>query len=356
MDLQMNQINSDSWLIDIEQNFRVSAGPGAGKTHWLIEHVQNVLRRSKRLTKGRKIACITYTNIGVETILERLRNVTDYVEVSTIHSFLYRHVVKPYIDKLSDKYCIDVANIDGHEELNVSHRRAREWIKNHSKNGELSHPFSEKQLRKLPDNLNAVKNWLQSCHCHFSEDGKTLEFDCNNGKAFHMNDEGDRKQINYKTLNILKGDLLTFKKSYWEKGIIHHEDVIYFSYKIIEEYPFVLEVLRKKSPYFFIDEFQDSNPVQVRLVENLAHEETTIGIIGDKAQSIYEFQGAVPEQFEEFDLDNLVDFQISTNRRSTKKIVKILNAIRPDIKQTAYRQVAGEDPIIFIGANEVALS
>src|SRR5699024_11928038 len=72
--------------------------------------------------------------------------------------------------------------------------------------------------------------------------------------------------------------------------------LIYFSYKIIEEYPFVLEVLRKKSPYFFIDEFQDSNPVQVRLVENLAHEETTIGIIGDKAQSIYEFQGARSEE------------------------------------------------------------
>lgn len=356
MDLQMNQINSDSWLIDIEQNFRVSAGPGAGKTHWLIEHIQNVLRRSKRLTKGRKIACITYTNIGVDTILERLRNVTDYVEVSTIHSFLYRHVVKPYIDKLSDKYCIDIANINRQEELNVSHRRTGEWIKNHSKKSELSHPFTEKQLRKLPDNLSAVKNWLQSCHCHFSEDGKTLKFDCNNKKAFHINDEGKFTQINHETLDILKDELLTFKKSYWKKGIIHHDDVLFFSYKIIEEYPFVLEVLRKKFPYFFIDEFQDSNPVQVRLVENLAQEEMTVGIIGDRAQSIYEFQGAVPEQFEKFDLDNLVDFQISMNRRSTKKIVEILNAIRSDINQTAHRKETGEDPVIFIGANKVALS
>jgi len=352
----MNQINSDSWLLDIEQNLRVSAGPGAGKTHWLIEHVQNVLRRSKRLTKGRKIACITYTNIGVETILERLQNVTDYVEVSTIHSFLYRHIVRPYIEKLSDEYGIDIANIDGHEELNVSHRRASKWIKNHSKKCELSHPFTEKQLRKLPDNLSAVKNWLQSCHCHFNEDGNTLKFDCNNEKAFHINGEGEFTRINLETLDILEDDLLTFKKSYWKKGVIHHDDVLFFSYKIIEAYPFVLEVLRKKFPYFFIDEFQDSNPVQVRLVENLVQEETTVGIIGDKAQSIYEFQGAVPEQFEEFDLDNLVDFQISTNRRSTKKIVEILNAIRSDIKQTAHRQETGEDPIIFIGANEVALS
>jgi len=352
----MNQINSDSWLIDIEQNFRVSAGPGAGKTYWLIEHVQNVLRRSRRLTKGRKIACITYTNIGVETILERLQNVTDYVEASTIHSFLYQHIVKPHIEKLSDEYSIDIANVDGHEELNVSRRRASEWIKNHSKKSELSPPFNENQLRKIPGNLYAVKNWLQSCHCKFSKDGKTLEFNCKNEKAFHINNEGEFTQINHETLEILKDDLLTFKKSSWKKGIIHHDDVLFFSYKIIEEYPFVLDVLRKKFPYFYIDEFQDSNPVQVRLVENIAQEETTVGIIGDKAQSIYEFQGAVPEQFEEIELDNLADFQISTNRRSTKKIVEILNTIRSDIKQTAHRQENGEDPIIFIGANEVALS
>lgn len=81
-------IQSDG-RIDIESPFCVKAGPGAGKTHWLVEHVRNVLANSKRLEHIRKIACITYTNIGVETIQDRLSVSADRVEVMTIHSFLY---------------------------------------------------------------------------------------------------------------------------------------------------------------------------------------------------------------------------------------------------------------------------
>lgn len=79
-------ITSDD-LIPIEQHFKISAGPGAGKTYWLINHIKNVLHTSTRLYRTRKIACITYTNIAVETILTRLGSSSDRVEVCTIHSF-----------------------------------------------------------------------------------------------------------------------------------------------------------------------------------------------------------------------------------------------------------------------------
>lgn len=89
---------TSSDLIPIEQHFKVIAGPGAGKTHWLVNHIKNVVKNSVRLEKTRKIACITYTNIAVETIMKRLgTSIANRVEVSTIHSFLYRHVVKPYL-------------------------------------------------------------------------------------------------------------------------------------------------------------------------------------------------------------------------------------------------------------------
>ena len=80
-------------LIPIEQHFRIYAGPGAGKTYWLVNHIKNVLHTSLRLSKTRKIACITYTNIAVETIQKRLGTSANQVEVSTIHSFLYKHII-----------------------------------------------------------------------------------------------------------------------------------------------------------------------------------------------------------------------------------------------------------------------
>ncbi|MEX1013966.1 MAG: UvrD-helicase domain-containing protein, partial [Candidatus Paceibacterota bacterium] len=171
----MNNLTSDSRLIDLDHHFRISAGPGAGKTHWLIEHIKNVLKRSENLHRTRKLACITYTNIAVETILGRLNNATDHVEVSTFHSFLYRHLAKPYIHNLADEYNINVSNVDGHDEMRVSLGKAKKWIENHQNKQNLKHPFTEKQLTRLPDNLHAIRNWLQSMKCQMRADYSEVE-------------------------------------------------------------------------------------------------------------------------------------------------------------------------------------
>jgi DNA helicase-2/ATP-dependent DNA helicase PcrA len=83
--------------IDIEHPFKVNAGPGAGKTTWLINHIQNVVQHSNRLGQVKKIACITYTNVAAEKILLNLGEACENVEIGTIHAFLYKHVVKPYV-------------------------------------------------------------------------------------------------------------------------------------------------------------------------------------------------------------------------------------------------------------------
>lgn len=58
MDNKVNQkfeyISSDS-LIDIESDFKVEAGPGAGKTTWLVNHIKNVLNKSARLKNPGKL-------------------------------------------------------------------------------------------------------------------------------------------------------------------------------------------------------------------------------------------------------------------------------------------------------------
>lgn len=87
-----NEINSDT-LIDIDQPFKVHAGPGAGKTHWLSTHIKHILGKSKRIGIIRKIACISYTNVGAETILNRVPNSSSCIEVATIHSFLYNNIL-----------------------------------------------------------------------------------------------------------------------------------------------------------------------------------------------------------------------------------------------------------------------
>jgi DNA helicase II / ATP-dependent DNA helicase PcrA len=83
-------------LDNIETSFKVYAGPGAGKTSWLIDHLERVLKQSNRLARTKQIACITYTNVAAEEIITRLDCDRSRFDISTIHSFLYRNIIKPF--------------------------------------------------------------------------------------------------------------------------------------------------------------------------------------------------------------------------------------------------------------------
>lgn len=143
---------SSSDHIQLEQHFKVTAGPGAGKTHWLVNHIKNTVKSSLRLEKTRKIACITYTNIAVETILKRLgTNIVNRVEVSTIHSFLYKHVIKPYLFLIADEFEINIEKVNGHDIVLPQHSIVERWLENHSRVSDLKHPNSLRQLLFMDD-------------------------------------------------------------------------------------------------------------------------------------------------------------------------------------------------------------
>lgn len=161
------QITSDNVFDDIEHHFKISAGPGAGKTHWLVQHIKNVLEKSKRLGKTRKIACITYTNVAVDTIVKRLGNATHHVEVSTIHSFLYKHLIKPYAKFIAQEYDLNVSKIDGHDEHIVYFKIVKKWIENHSQKLLFKHPNSEKQLLKIK--YETIKQWLETIYYELTD-------------------------------------------------------------------------------------------------------------------------------------------------------------------------------------------
>lgn len=326
--MSINQITSDKLLDNVEHHFRVSAGPGAGKTHWLVEHIKNVLHNSERLAKTRKIACITYTNIAVETILGRLGTSADRVEVSTIHSFLYKHILKPYALLISSDYGLNVEEMDGHDDVILS---------NYGFLNDWKVRTGQQRIREDNNVIAAFKaiKW---------------KFDAV-GNLIAKTDYPHRAS----GYPIKNDSYLEYKKMTWEKGLVHHDDVLFFSFQIINKSPFVLEVLRAKFPYFFVDEFQDSNPIQVEILKSIGQKETIIGIIGDKAQSIYGFQGATPSQFHTFNLQPIEDYVMSDNRRSSNEIIDVLNDLRGDITQNPFRNESIMQPTILVGEMSLAL-
>ena len=73
--------------IDIEHPFKVNAGPGAGKTTWLINHIQNVIQRSNRLGQVKKLP-VLHTPMSPQKILLNLGEACESVEIGTIHAFI----------------------------------------------------------------------------------------------------------------------------------------------------------------------------------------------------------------------------------------------------------------------------
>jgi DNA helicase-2/ATP-dependent DNA helicase PcrA len=260
--MPITTINSDTIISDIESHFKVSAGPGAGKTYWLVNHIKNVLHNSDKLFRTRKIACITYTNIAVDTILKRLGTSSEQVEVSTIHSFFYKNIIKPYASFIATEFGLNVAEMDGHDDIVLS-------------------------------NYSFLKEWkTRTGQQRISDDSIVVEA----FSKLKWKIENDDLKVKtdypfYVGRYPIKNDsYFEYKKMMWEKGLVHHDDVLFFSFQIVNKFPFVVNILNAKFPYIFIDEFQDSNPIQVEIFKKLVLLECRIGVIGDIAQSIYKFQ------------------------------------------------------------------
>ena len=126
MDTSVEVITSRSSL-PIDHHIKISAGPGAGKTTLLANHIQEIIKKSEKISDLRKVACITYTNIAVETLKKRLGMAIDYVEIATIHNFFYKNIVKPYLWVLSDEYNFDYEKISGHDDIVPSYSLLKEW-------------------------------------------------------------------------------------------------------------------------------------------------------------------------------------------------------------------------------------
>src|SRR5690554_1330813 len=163
----LNELPDISGLNNLETNFKVYAGPGAGKTSWLIEHLKRVVKKSDRLKRTRQITCITYTNVAAEELIERLGCDKSRFDVSTIHSFLYRNIVKPfsYLIEYDDngEELFNVSNLDGHEEHVVHGDRLRRWINT------LSGNYNYLQW---PQNKPNVVAELSSLDYEFTDDGE----------------------------------------------------------------------------------------------------------------------------------------------------------------------------------------
>ena len=300
---------------------KIFAGPGAGKTHFLVENVKSIVTTNLLVaqSRSRKVLCITYTNAAVSEIVRRLDRYADSVEVYTIHSFIIEHIIKPFQQELraviSDEFGINVkgkskitSQVEGLGILHgIDKTEIFNFIKKLTKETEIT-DYSKKIMGDVQININ--------------------EYDVH--PIIFMNKQPVERLIASSKISTLH--LLLIKEFVWSVAKkLTHDEILYFGHKIIERNHTALYATRVRFPFIFVDEFQDTNPLQTRIIKKIAEKSTIVCVIGDVAQSIYSFQGAKPSQFDKLKFDGqrtMAEYFINGNRRSTDNIVNFCNFLR----------------------------
>lgn len=107
------------------------------------------------------------------------------------------------------------------------------------------------------------------------------------------------------------------------------DDIINLTVRLFEENSNVLNHYQNLYKYILVDEFQDTNTVQYRLVAMLSEKNGNICVVGDDDQSIYKFRGATIENILSFEdsFDTCKIIKLEQNYRSTQNILSSANAL-----------------------------
>lgn len=113
------------------------------------------------------------------------------------------------------------------------------------------------------------------------------------------------------------------------QNMVDFDDLLLFTVRLLEDFPEVLEACREQWKYILVDEYQDTNQVQFRLLELLAGTRHNLCVVGDDDQSIYGWRGAQIQNILNFPeiFPNTKVVRLEQNYRSTSKILNAANAV-----------------------------
>lgn len=107
------------------------------------------------------------------------------------------------------------------------------------------------------------------------------------------------------------------------------DDILTVTTELFEKFPEVLEKYRNRYKYIMVDEYQDTNHVQFKLVSQLSGGHCNLCVVGDDDQSIYKFRGANIENILGFEaqFDGAKVIRLEQNYRSTQTILDAANSV-----------------------------
>ncbi|MBI5182875.1 MAG: UvrD-helicase domain-containing protein [Nitrospinae bacterium] len=289
----------------------VVAGPGTGKTMTLTSRIANLVL--KQLVRPEQVLAVTFTNKAAQEMVERitllLRN-RDKVKEMTISTFhaLCLNILKS-----------EARGVGISPEFKIFNDEDRLELLNSLEISGLSYTLLEKILSGISK---AKQNLL-------SPDEMTVS-DEKLASIYRLYQEELSRQMGL--------DL---------------DDFILRTVKLFEDYPDICQRYKERFLSISVDEYQDINFAQYRLIRMLTGDGRGLCVIGDPNQAIYGFRGSDVTYFQRFEEDypDTKVFILNENYRSTKTILKASEQVilmNPQTDRSQLRAVIEKGPKIQI--------
>ncbi len=298
----LNEEQKDA-VVHKEGPLMIVAGAGTGKTMVVTRRIAWLIDQG--LVKPEQILALTFTDKAAAEMEERVDMLLPYgyvdLQISTFHSFCER-LLREFGVEIGLPTDFQLAN-----ELDA-------WLlaRQNFDRFELDH------YRPLGNPTKYIRSMLT----HFSR-LKDMGMDPEAYLAFVEEQRADldaaqaseEMTAEIKRLDELARAYHTYQSILLENDSLDFGDLILYALQLLSKRPGVLAEVQRRYPYVLVDEFQDTNDAQYRLVKAIAKPGNNITVVGDDDQSIYKFRGA--------SLANILRFE--QDYPDTKKVVLTSN-------------------------------
>ena len=272
----------------------ILAGAGSGKTRVLTHRIAYLIE--ERGVSPWNILAITFTNKAAGEMRQRVDNLVGYgaesIWVSTFHSACVR-ILRRFIDRLGYDNRFTIYDTDDQKTL----------IKEVCRQTDIdTKKFKERMLLSV---ISSAKNEMIL------------------PDEFELNAGGDFAQ------QKIARAYREYEARLKANNALDFDDLLVKTVQLLDTQPDVRENYQERFRYIMVDEYQDTNTVQFKLVSLLAGKYRNLCVVGDDDQSIYKFRGA--------NIRNILDFEkeypdakvikLEQNYRSTENILNAANSV-----------------------------
>lgn len=291
----LDKLNSEQKKAGAKVNgpLLILAGAGSGKTRTITYRIAYMIQELG--ISPYSILAVTFTNKAAKEMRERVENLIGEdgkrAMISTFHSFGLR-LLRVYSKIIG--YDSNFTIYDTDDQKKVVKGIMKQLV---IKNKDLTEGKIVSRISKL------------------KEDGISPE-------------EYEKEHKFESDANIIYEVYKRYNQTLKENNGMDFSDILTNTYKLLENRE-VLEKLQEKFKYIMVDEYQDTNNIQYKIINKIAAKYRNICVVGDENQSIYGFRGADIRNILDFEKDypDAVVIKLEENYRSTKIILDAANEV-----------------------------